>query len=125
MITTLDDVTERKVPWLGDLPVVGKVFRTDIEKTRRTELLIFLTPRVIHNSLDSEMIKQVEASRLHYMESAAEEVHGPLFGVPEQTGLYEGQPATVLRDAPVENLELPPPVISTPITPTLVDPTQP
>ncbi len=87
MITTLDDVIERKVPWLGDLPVVGHAFRHDIASTRRTELLIFLTPRIVHNTLDSEMIKQVEASRISFCEGCAERVHGPLFAVPEDDAI--------------------------------------
>lgn len=126
MITTLDDVTERKVPWLGDLPVLGRLFRHDIAKERRTELLIFLTPRVIHNSLDSEVIKQVEAARLHYVEAAAEAIHGPLFGVPEEPGLQPIELPYGLRDVPVENLELGSPMPSSRrMTPTLADPTQP
>ena len=83
MITSTDDVIERKVPGLGDLPVIGHAFRHDIATTRRTELLIFLTPRIVHNSLDSEMIKQIEASRISFCEGCAERVHGPLFAVPE------------------------------------------
>ncbi|MEO8498995.1 MAG: type II and III secretion system protein [Planctomycetota bacterium] len=106
MITTLDDVVERKVPWLGDLPLIGRAFRYDSKSSRRTELLIFLTPRVVHNSLDSEMIKQVEAARLHYVESAAEEVHGPLFGVPEEPRFEASELPSGVRDVPIENLEL-------------------
>ncbi|MDA1052666.1 MAG: hypothetical protein O3C40_19595 [Planctomycetota bacterium] len=125
MITTLDVVNERKVPWLGDVPVIGRAFRYDSVSSRRTELLIFLTPRVVHNSVDSEMIKQVEAARLHYVEHAAEAVHGPLFGVPEEPGLqpYELPPGP--RDVPIENLELGAPSSSRRMTPTLADPTQP
>ena len=122
MITTLDDVSQRKVPWLGDLPVVGRAFRYDSVSSRRTELLIFLTPRIVHNSVDSEMIKQVEAARLHYVESAAEAVHGPLFGVPEEPGFPASEFPFVLQDVPVEDLQLPPLMNS---TPTLADPTQP
>lgn len=92
MITTLDDVSERKIPWLGDLPLLGHAFRHDAERSRRTELLIFLTPRIVHNSLESEMIKQVEAARLNYVEHHAEAVHGPLFSVPEADGMLPGYP---------------------------------
>jgi hypothetical protein len=49
---------------------------------RRTELLIFLTPRIVHGDADMELIKQVEADRMHYFEEEAESIHGPLFGVP-------------------------------------------
>lgn len=82
MITKNDQSLERKVPWLGDLPIVGKAFRYDSTTTSRTELLIFLTPRIVLSDLDSELIKQVESERLHFIESELEEVHGPLFSVP-------------------------------------------
>ncbi|MCH2203751.1 MAG: hypothetical protein MK102_17425 [Fuerstiella sp.] len=82
IITKADKTLERKVPWLGDLPVVGKAFRYDATSTARTELLIFLTPRIIHGDADSELIKQVETERLHFLESEAEEIHGPLYSIP-------------------------------------------
>jgi len=88
MITKSDQSLERKVPWLGDLPIVGRAFRYDSTTISRTELLIFLTPRVILSDLDSELIKQVEAERLHFIESEAEEIHGPLYSVP-QSGMNQ------------------------------------
>jgi type IV pilus assembly protein PilQ len=36
-----------KVPFLGDLPVVGNAFKNNLRRNDRTELLVFLTPRVI------------------------------------------------------------------------------
>jgi type IV pilus assembly protein PilQ len=36
-----------KVPWLGDLPVLGYLFKTETRDSSRTELLVFLTPRVV------------------------------------------------------------------------------
>jgi len=41
--------SQEKVPFLGDLPVVGRAFRRDISYESKTELLIFLTPRIINN----------------------------------------------------------------------------
>ena len=40
---------QEKVPFLGDLPVVGRAFRRDISFESKTELLVFLTPRIINN----------------------------------------------------------------------------
>jgi len=40
-----EDVT--KVPFLGDLPYLGNLFKTKTLTTSKTELLIFLTPKVI------------------------------------------------------------------------------
>ncbi|WP_339845723.1 type IV pilus secretin PilQ [uncultured Halopseudomonas sp.] len=41
--------SQMKVPFLGDLPVLGKVFRRDVTSETKSELLIFLTPRIIKN----------------------------------------------------------------------------
>ncbi|SUD41944.1 type 4 fimbrial biogenesis outer membrane protein PilQ [Ectopseudomonas mendocina] len=38
-----------KVPFLGDLPFVGRVFRRDLVQDRKAELLVFLTPRIMNN----------------------------------------------------------------------------
>ena len=86
IITSTEAVDERKVPYLGDIPFVGQLFRTDSTVTTRSELLIFLTPRIIYTDADFELIKQVESDRLHYLEHEAEAIHGPLFGVPPEPG---------------------------------------
>ena len=36
-----------KVPFLGDLPVIGYAFKQNSRRSDRTELLVFLTPRVV------------------------------------------------------------------------------
>lgn len=82
IISRSDDTLERKVPYLGDIPYLGTLFRYDSTRMQRRELLVFLTPRVIYNDGDNELIKQVEADRLHFIEHEAESIHGPLYGVP-------------------------------------------
>ncbi len=37
------------IPLLMDVPVLGPLFRTDFERSDRTELMILITPRVIHD----------------------------------------------------------------------------
>ncbi len=37
------------IPLLMDVPVLGPLFRTDFERSNRTELVILITPRVIHD----------------------------------------------------------------------------
>lgn len=39
--------TETKTPLLGDIPYVGRLFKRTNNSNRRTELLIFITPRII------------------------------------------------------------------------------
>ncbi len=38
-----------KVPFLGDLPFVGRIFRRDHIQDQKSELLIFITPRIMNN----------------------------------------------------------------------------
>jgi type IV pilus assembly protein PilQ len=38
---------EQKVPFLGDVPVLGNLFKNTSRKADRSELLIFLTPKVV------------------------------------------------------------------------------
>lgn len=40
-----------KVPFLGDLPLLGFFFRDNIKINEKTELLIFLTPRVLDDTI--------------------------------------------------------------------------
>lgn len=49
-----DDVKRndyQKVPFLADLPVVGNLFKNNVKTTMQTELLIFVTPRIINDSV--------------------------------------------------------------------------
>lgn len=38
-----------KVPWLGDIPYLGRLFRTDSKFTEKRELLIFVTPEIMND----------------------------------------------------------------------------
>lgn len=41
---------QTKVPFLGDLPWVGRLFRKDSKKDDKQELLIFVTPRIVNDT---------------------------------------------------------------------------
>ncbi|MCK9381029.1 MAG: type IV pilus secretin PilQ [Sulfuritalea sp.] len=43
--------TQDRVPFLGDLPYVGFLFKTTTKSQSRSELLVFITPRIISDSL--------------------------------------------------------------------------
>jgi len=44
--TERTDIT--KVPFFGDLPVLGRLFRNDSTTSQKTELLVFVTPRIVN-----------------------------------------------------------------------------
>jgi general secretion pathway protein D len=56
LITTTDQETESKVPFLGDVPGLGVLFRTTNIQKNRTELLIVLTPRVVRTVEDGRRL---------------------------------------------------------------------
>jgi type IV pilus assembly protein PilQ len=43
-------VNYNKIPWLGDIPILGWLFKQRKENDDRSELLIFITPRIINRS---------------------------------------------------------------------------
>ena len=42
-----------QVPFLGDVPVLGNLFKTTTRSSQKTELLIFLTPRIVKETVTS------------------------------------------------------------------------
>jgi general secretion pathway protein D len=125
MISSRDEAFTRKAPLLGDLPVVGSLFRYDSRSSIRTELLIFLTPRIVNGAEEEECLKEIEMGRIHFIESEAEEAHGPLRAIPasddmfedEQLPWYQPNPPTIQSiPALPRNLPPSPSVPSTPST---------
>ncbi|PLY58308.1 type IV pilus secretin PilQ [Herbaspirillum sp. BH-1] len=45
--TQTDNDHETRVPLLGDIPILGTLFRSNSRVRDKTELLIFLTPRIV------------------------------------------------------------------------------
>lgn len=54
----------RKVPILGDVPLLGQLFRSTDKSKSKTELLVFLTPRVVRDSDDARMLRQNQTNQL-------------------------------------------------------------
>jgi len=51
-IFTQDERTDiTKVPLLGDLPVLGNLFKNNAKHDNKTELLVFITPRIVDDRL--------------------------------------------------------------------------
>jgi len=61
-----DDVTmtENKVPWLGDIPLLGWLFKTRSTQTTKVNLLVFLTPHIIKDEVDMVHLNQQKAAEV-------------------------------------------------------------
>lgn len=47
-----EEDTREKIPFLGDIPGIGKLFGTARARDVNTEMFIFITPRIIHDPID-------------------------------------------------------------------------
>ena len=55
MLGGIFELTERndveKVPFFGDIPIIGNAFKRRTRVDDKTELLIFITPKIMDESL--------------------------------------------------------------------------
>ncbi|NQT12167.1 MAG: general secretion pathway protein GspD, partial [Planctomycetes bacterium] len=84
LITKDTSELHRQVPYLGDIPVLGHLFRFDSVEEIKTELLIILTPHIIQSIEDLEVAKQIEAARMDWCYGDVIEVHGDMFDSTDQ-----------------------------------------
>ena len=54
LIRTSASKQESKIPVLGDLPVVGNVFKDKVEVAARKELILLITPHIINSPSETD-----------------------------------------------------------------------
>ncbi len=81
LITKKKTKVSRRVPFLGDVPLAGHLFRYDGDVEQRTELLIIMTPHIVQSEEEAERIKQVEAARMNWCLRDVVQIHGLDSGV--------------------------------------------
>jgi general secretion pathway protein D len=64
LIQDSDSRSRNKVPLLGDVPVLGHLFRSTDDQGQRTELLVFLTPKIIRNPEDARRVSEELRARM-------------------------------------------------------------
>jgi type II secretory pathway component GspD/PulD (secretin) len=76
LLETTKAETHRRVPIIADIPLIGDLFRYDAVAEERRELLIILTPQIIYTKSDSDLVKQIESSRMSWILSDVINLHG-------------------------------------------------
>ncbi|MHC4210859.1 MAG: type II secretion system protein GspD, partial [Planctomycetota bacterium] len=98
LISDTYELRENKVPIIGDIPLIGLLFRSEFEESAKTELLIVLTPHVITSPAEEARVRQIteaEIDRLTVPEEEKERLRRPIaararFGVPKRAGKRHG-----------------------------------
>jgi Flp pilus assembly secretin CpaC len=62
--------TVSKVPWLGDIPILGWGFKSSNRSLQKINLLVFLTPHIVRDALDHE--RETIRKREEFWEKSAE-----------------------------------------------------
>lgn len=67
-----DNVIEGKVPILGDIPILGWLFKSKVVTKKKSNLVIFLTPTIIRNAFDhAKVLKNKLADRIKWIKDNA------------------------------------------------------
>ncbi|MFM7116680.1 MAG: secretin N-terminal domain-containing protein, partial [Planctomycetota bacterium] len=66
----------RQPPILGDIPLIGPLFRYESEDSARTELLILMTPYIVDGEQDLEAHNAESMDRMHWCLCDVSEIYG-------------------------------------------------
>ncbi|MCL4222519.1 MAG: hypothetical protein KJZ65_14255 [Phycisphaerales bacterium] len=95
LIQTIDEYRKTKAKGLGDLPLLGALFRTKDQSKVKTELLVILTPYVIPGETPQAELRQRALSERHLLEMTDPK---PIF---DALGHPGGLPSVDGKDGPV------------------------
>jgi len=56
--------TTKKIPLLGDIPILGALFRSTDKREEKTELLVFLTPRIVRSPEEAKKLTDDQVGQL-------------------------------------------------------------
>ncbi|MFW6155541.1 MAG: secretin N-terminal domain-containing protein, partial [Planctomycetota bacterium] len=107
LIDTSKDDIETKIPLLGDIPVVGHLFKRTVQEERRTEFLMILTPRIVHNDVEARNLTRREIGRTHLRPESLAPYNQALFGDEAQTDDGANPPATLDRGVAPRSIRVP------------------
>ena len=99
--------SEQKVPWLGDIPGLGWLFRYQQDTVEKQNLLIFLTPTIIREDQDVQRLyedkkqKMLEYEKVNKIPSKYRDIHPFKGKSSDRSGVAPARPQ-------LEELNLPP-----------------
>ncbi|MBI5751137.1 MAG: general secretion pathway protein GspD [Hydrogenophilales bacterium] len=115
LISDEDRQSASKIPGLGDLPLIGRLFSTHRDETTKTEIVLLITPRIVRNitrldAAQSEFSSGTEGA----VGSASLSLRPPASAAPALTLQGQGTPAPMPSAA--QPLTVPSPPVAAPLT---------
>ncbi len=112
-----------QVPFLGDLPIIGPLFRSDSRTRTKSNLMVFLRPMVVRNQQDSNALTMDRYDLIRAVQQNSgqprQSLVTPINGAPIAPPLPPQEPGSPFRNGTVPPmLSLPDPQAPAPTSPT-------
>lgn len=91
---------ESKIPLLGDIPLLGWLFKSKSERKDKTNLFIFITPHIVENTAELASMYLDKRDVMDYVKSGSSEIPDLKF-----KGLKNSKHATALTDIGFANMQ--------------------
>ncbi|WP_295852785.1 type II secretion system secretin GspD [uncultured Xylophilus sp.] len=104
-----------KVPLLGDVPVVGGLFRSETRSRRKSNLMVFLRPVVVRDAADSDTLAEDRYGQIRALQQNIQPASNPLLRGVDAAPLLPPLPA-VSKERTIRGTELIPPPLPPVVT---------
>jgi len=87
-------VTQSKIPFLGDIPLVGALFRSETTTRQKRNLIVFLRPTILREEGEADEVARTQFKRLWEVNLGmnGEKTEGEQPERPEMEEMFEGNP---------------------------------
>jgi general secretion pathway protein D len=85
LIKTKHDTTNSKIPFFGDIPVLGALFKHKKAIVDKVNLVVIVTPYIVNQSLELTQIKHALAELKKLEQEQAKQMHARLLDLKEHT----------------------------------------
>ncbi|MFN4183629.1 MAG: type II secretion system secretin GspD [Hyphomonas sp.] len=100
LIEQTDTLRDTKVPILGDIPAVGRLFRSTGKAATRTNLMVFIRPTIVRNKADAQAVTQQKYLYVQAEELMRDQTPGGSIDQYVREVLGTGGPATQMVQPP-------------------------
>ena len=57
LLQSINDVNQAQLPWIGNIPILGALFRSSAYQKRETDLVIIITPRIVRPTRPGDLVR--------------------------------------------------------------------
>ncbi len=109
LLNSEDSKSIQKLPLLGDIPILGELFKYHNDSRQKSEIMILLTPRVVNErtevKMSTKMAETFNDSRREVRDMQSVDVNGPIPEKPQKKAAVQEEVSTLDNIMPVSGSE--------------------